>query len=227
MLEAEGVDDRRGHRRAGHLVDGADDHRASRTTPAPRRCRMRHDAGYAAAAIADVRARRWPSSSAPPQVATVGRIDAAPQPGERGRRAGPRSPSTCATPTTPCCARPRRGWPTFCDELAERARASRSTLGRSPASSRSRSTTGVVDAGRGAPPPRLGHTCAACRRAPATTRRCSPRVCPTGMVFVPSVGGISHNPAEHTDDADLEAGANVLLHVMLRWPTGRGALTDA
>ncbi len=28
-------------------------------------------------------------------------------------------------------------------------------------------------------------------------------------------GGISHNPAEHTDPADLEAGANVLLHVLL------------
>ncbi|MGY9072334.1 MAG: Zn-dependent hydrolase [Acidimicrobiales bacterium] len=41
------------------------------------------------------------------------------------------------------------------------------------------------------------------------------RVCPTGMVFVPSVDGISHNPAEHTDAVDLEAGANVLLHVML------------
>jgi N-carbamoyl-L-amino-acid hydrolase len=42
------------------------------------------------------------------------------------------------------------------------------------------------------------------------------RVCPAGMVFVPSARGISHNPAEHTDDTDLEAGANVLLHVMLR-----------
>jgi len=40
------------------------------------------------------------------------------------------------------------------------------------------------------------------------------RVCPSGMVFVPSAGGISHNPAEHTDPADLEAGANVLLHVL-------------
>ncbi len=41
------------------------------------------------------------------------------------------------------------------------------------------------------------------------------RVCPTGMVFVPSVDGVSHNPAEHTEPTDLEAGANVLLHVML------------
>jgi N-carbamoyl-L-amino-acid hydrolase len=30
------------------------------------------------------------------------------------------------------------------------------------------------------------------------------------------VRGISHNPAELTADADLEAGANVLLDVVLR-----------
>ena len=41
------------------------------------------------------------------------------------------------------------------------------------------------------------------------------RVCPTGMIFVPSVNGLSHNPAEYTSPADLEAGANVLLQVML------------
>lgn len=39
--------------------------------------------------------------------------------------------------------------------------------------------------------------------------------CPAGMVFVPSVGGVSHNPAEFTADEDLEAGANVLLQVLL------------
>ncbi len=41
------------------------------------------------------------------------------------------------------------------------------------------------------------------------------RVCPTGMIFVPSVDGLSHNPAEYTSPADLKAGANVLLQVML------------
>lgn len=41
------------------------------------------------------------------------------------------------------------------------------------------------------------------------------RVCPTGMIFVESVNGISHNVSEHTDPADLAAGANVLLDVML------------
>ena len=41
------------------------------------------------------------------------------------------------------------------------------------------------------------------------------RVCPTGMIFVPSVRGISHNPAEHTDPADLVAGTDLLLGVMM------------
>ncbi|MFT7474305.1 MAG: N-carbamoyl-L-amino-acid hydrolase [Verrucomicrobiales bacterium] len=41
------------------------------------------------------------------------------------------------------------------------------------------------------------------------------RVCPTGMVFTPSVDGISHNPAEYTRPEHLEAGTNVLLHAML------------
>lgn len=41
------------------------------------------------------------------------------------------------------------------------------------------------------------------------------RVCPTSMIFVPSVAGLSHNLAEHTDAADVGAGANVLLHVVL------------
>ena len=41
------------------------------------------------------------------------------------------------------------------------------------------------------------------------------RVAPTAMIFVPSVDGISHNVREFTKPEDLEAGANVLLQVML------------
>jgi len=41
------------------------------------------------------------------------------------------------------------------------------------------------------------------------------RLCPTGMIFVPSAKGLSHNVAEYTTPADLEAGAAVLLDVML------------
>ena len=39
--------------------------------------------------------------------------------------------------------------------------------------------------------------------------------CPTGMIFVPSVDGISHNVREFTKPEDIEAGANVLLRIML------------
>ena len=46
------------------------------------------------------------------------------------------------------------------------------------------------------------------------------RVCPTAMIFVPSIKGISHNPAEDTAAADLEAGANVLLHTLLELASG-------
>ena len=42
------------------------------------------------------------------------------------------------------------------------------------------------------------------------------RVCPAGMIFVPSVGGISHNVKEFTALPDIEAGANVLLQTVLR-----------
>jgi N-carbamoyl-L-amino-acid hydrolase len=35
------------------------------------------------------------------------------------------------------------------------------------------------------------------------------------MIFVPSVNGLSHNIAEHTDPVDIEAGANVLLQVVI------------
>lgn len=40
--------------------------------------------------------------------------------------------------------------------------------------------------------------------------------CPTAMIFVPSRDGISHNPDEHTDPAQIETGANVLLATILQ-----------
>jgi N-carbamoyl-L-amino-acid hydrolase len=42
------------------------------------------------------------------------------------------------------------------------------------------------------------------------------RICPTAMIFVPSIGGISHNPAEHTDPEHLRLGADALLRTMLK-----------
>ena len=42
------------------------------------------------------------------------------------------------------------------------------------------------------------------------------RICPSAMIFVPSVGGVSHNPREFTARRHLQVGADALLHTMLR-----------
>jgi hydantoinase/carbamoylase family amidase len=41
------------------------------------------------------------------------------------------------------------------------------------------------------------------------------RIVPAAMAFVPSVGGLSHNPAEFTPDDDVIHAADVLLHTLL------------
>jgi N-carbamoyl-L-amino-acid hydrolase len=41
------------------------------------------------------------------------------------------------------------------------------------------------------------------------------RVAPAAMIFVPCVGGISHNEIEDAKLADLTAGCNVLLNAVL------------
>ena len=41
------------------------------------------------------------------------------------------------------------------------------------------------------------------------------QVCPTAMIFVPSIGGRSHVEVENTTWQDCEAGANVLLQIIL------------
>ncbi len=43
------------------------------------------------------------------------------------------------------------------------------------------------------------------------------RVAPTGMIFVPCEGGISHNEIESATSEDLQAGCNVLLHAILEF----------
>jgi N-carbamoyl-L-amino-acid hydrolase len=42
------------------------------------------------------------------------------------------------------------------------------------------------------------------------------RIAPIGMIFVPSVGGISHSAREYTRNQDMENGANVLLQAILK-----------
>src|SRR5215831_9642310 len=58
-----------------------------------------------------------------------------------------------------------------------------------------------------------------CRRLPSGAghdAQMMARLCPATMIFVPSVGGLSHNVREHTAPAHLNAGAAVLLHSVLR-----------
>lgn len=40
-------------------------------------------------------------------------------------------------------------------------------------------------------------------------------ICPVGMIFVPSQGGISHSPKEFTSAEDIANGANVLMYTLL------------
>jgi len=42
------------------------------------------------------------------------------------------------------------------------------------------------------------------------------RLAPVGMIFIPSIGGISHSPKEFSRPRDIENGANVLLGALLK-----------
>jgi beta-ureidopropionase / N-carbamoyl-L-amino-acid hydrolase len=61
---------------------------------------------------------------------------------------------------------------------------------------------------------RLGHSVMRLPSGAGHDAQMLARVCPTGMVFVPSRGGISHNPTEFTEPEHLAAGAQVLAEVM-------------
>jgi len=42
------------------------------------------------------------------------------------------------------------------------------------------------------------------------------RIMPAGMMFVPSIGGVSHHWSENTDDADIVRGAEVFVDACRR-----------
>jgi N-carbamoyl-L-amino-acid hydrolase len=62
---------------------------------------------------------------------------------------------------------------------------------------------------------RLGHSTMRLPSGAGHDAQMLARVCPTSMIFVPSVNGLSHNIAEYTHPADITAGADVLLQVVL------------
>jgi N-carbamoyl-L-amino-acid hydrolase len=177
------------------------------TTP----MRLRHDPAYCAAAITTY-VRDLTRVLGAQQVGTVGRIDVYPNlvnvvPARVVMTVDLRNTDDSVL----CEAEARLA--TFLDELAadEGVVITTSSLARfEPVEFDSR----MVDLVE-ATATRLGHST---RRMPSGAghdAQMLARICPTAMVFTPSVGGLSHNIAEFTEAADIEAGANVLLQVVL------------
>jgi beta-ureidopropionase / N-carbamoyl-L-amino-acid hydrolase len=62
---------------------------------------------------------------------------------------------------------------------------------------------------------RLGHSTMRMPSGAGHDAQMLARVCPTSMIFVESVNGLSHNIAEYTRPDDITAGANVLLQMLV------------
>lgn len=63
---------------------------------------------------------------------------------------------------------------------------------------------------------RLGHSTLRMPSGAGHDAQSIARLAPVGMIFIPSVAGISHSPREFSHPRHIVAGANVLLHTLLR-----------
>lgn len=186
-------------------VHGVSNHAG--TTP----MRLRHDAGYVACAIAH-HAREIARSLGGDQVATIGAINLSPNlvnviADEAVFTVDLRNTDEAVLQEA------ERRLHAFAGEIAaaEGVTLSHRTLARFEPVAFDRAVVDLVEATAR----RLGHSV---RRLPSGAghdAQMLARICPAGMIFVPSVGGISHNVKEFTALPDLEAGANVLLHTLL------------
>jgi len=172
---------------------------------------MRHDAGWAAAAIAAA-VRQLTVELAFPLVATVGRMQLYPN---LVNVVAARAALTVDLRHSDdaVMSRAERRLSELCAEIAagEGVTISSRRLARFEPVSFDSGIVGLVQDVAA----RLGHRSMRIPSGAGHDAQMLARVCPAGMVFVPSAGGISHNPSEHTDDVELEAGANVLLQVVL------------
>jgi N-carbamoyl-L-amino-acid hydrolase len=172
---------------------------------------LRHDAGYAAAAVATF-VRDLAKGMGPSQVATVGSIRVHPDlinvvPG--------RSTITVDLRNTDATAlnQAEERLATFSRQLAadEGVRIAARSLARFQPVDFDPGVVALVE--RAAAD--LGFSTLRMPSGAGHDAQMLARVCPAGMVFVPSVGGISHNPAEYTAAGDVVAGADVLLRVVV------------
>jgi beta-ureidopropionase / N-carbamoyl-L-amino-acid hydrolase len=177
------------------------------TTP----MRLRHDAGYVACAIAH-HAREIARSLRGDQVATVGAITLSPNLVNVIANQAVFTVDLRNTDEAKLQEAEKR-LHAFAREIAaaERVTLTHRTLARFEPVAFDPAVVDLVEATA----LRLGHSV---RRLPSGAghdAQMLARVCPAGMIFVPSVGGISHNVEEFTELPDIEAGANVLLHTVL------------
>jgi N-carbamoyl-L-amino-acid hydrolase len=172
---------------------------------------MRHDPAYAAAEIA-VFARQLALELGGDQVATVGSIDVEPNVINVVAARASLTVDLRNTDNRRLHEAERR-LAEFANALSQRegVRIERRVLARFDPVTFDPAIVDLVDATAR----RLGHPTMRLPAGAGHDAQMLARVCPAGMVFTPSVGGISHNPAEHTDPADLAAGADVLLQVLL------------
>jgi beta-ureidopropionase / N-carbamoyl-L-amino-acid hydrolase len=177
------------------------------TTP----MRLRRDAGYAAAEVA-VAVRRLAADLGGHQVGTVGRIDLHPN---LVNVVAARATLTLDLRNTDeaVLATSERGLRARVDEIAaaEGVTASWRSLARFAPVAFAEDVISLVERAAGD----RGHTVMRLPSGAGHDAQMLARMCPTGMVFVPSRGGVSHNPAEFTEPEDLAAGCQVLADVLV------------
>ena len=176
------------------------------TTP----MRLRHDAGYVAAAVA-VEARAIATWLGGHQVATVGVTELGPNlVNVIANQARVTVDLRNTSDSELALAEARMANFVASTAASEEVELQQRTLARFSPVEFDPQIVGLIEAAAG----RCG---CSCQRLPSgaghDAQMFAPN-CPTGMIFVPSLGGISHNVTEFTSKEDIAAGMNILMQVL-------------